>query len=83
MKTIITAIQQFGFPLVVAIWALWRLDRNWAKGESVQLRLDEIDDALDRIELSLSKQAEITQEMLVTMRLYTQIMNSNIGGGNR
>lgn len=84
LKTIIQAIQDFGFPLVVAMWALWRLDRNWAKGESIQLRLDEIDDSLDRIEMSMTKQAEIQQELLVTIRLQTQLLTNNSnGGGNR
>lgn len=84
LKTIVQAIQEFGFPLVVAMWALWRLDRNWAKGESVQLRLDEIDQSLDRIELVLSKQSEIQQELLITIRLQTQLLNNKSnGGGNR
>lgn len=84
IKTIMQAVQDFGFPLVVAMWALWRLDRNWAKGESIQLRLDEIDESLDRIEMSMQKQAEIQQELLITIRLQTQLLNNNNnGGGNR
>lgn len=85
MKTIIQAIQEFGFPLVVAIWALWRLDKNWAKGDSIQLRLDQIDESLDRIEMAMTKQAEIQQEMLITIRLQTQLAqhNNSNGGGNR
>jgi hypothetical protein len=86
LKTIMQAVQEFGFPLVVAIWALWRLDRNWAKGESIQLRLDQIDESLDRIELAMTKQAEIQQELLITIRLQTQLLhnnNNNNGGGNR
>lgn len=85
LKTVLQAIQEFGFPLVVATWALWRLDRNWAKGESIQLRLDEIDESLDRIEMAMTKQSEIQQELLVTIRLQTQLLanNNNNGGGNR
>lgn len=87
LKTIVSAIQEFGFPLVVAIWALWRLDKNWAKGENIQLRLDQIDESLDRIEMAMTKQAEIQQEMLITIRLQTQLAhnnnNNNNGGGNR
>lgn len=84
LKTIVSAIQQFGFPLVVAMWALWRLDKNWAKGDNIQNRLDQIDESLDRIEMGMTKQAEIQQEMLITIRLQTTLAhNNNNGGGNR
>lgn len=80
----INILKTFGFPIVIAIWALWRLDKNWAKGDNVQNRLDQIDESLDRIEMSMAKQAEIQQEMLITMRLQTQLVhNNNNGGGNR
>lgn len=85
LKTIVQAIQEFGFPLVVAMWALWRLDKNWAKGDNVQVRLDQIDESLDRIEMAMTKQTEIQQELLITIRLQTQLANNNNsnGGGNR
>lgn len=81
---ILNLIKEFGFPIFVAIWALWRLDKNWAKGDNVQARLDQIDESLDRIEMAMTKQAEVTQEMLITMRLTTQLAhNNNNGGGNK
>lgn len=86
---IIEAIKQFGFPIVVAGWALWRLDKNWAKGENIQARLDQIEEGLDRIEMAMTKQADISQEMLITMKITHTIMSTNHqnnkedGGGSK
>lgn len=83
--TIFELIKQFGFPIVVAIWALWRLDKNWSKGDNIQFRLDQIEEGLDRIEITMNKQAEIQQEMLFTIKiLHTLgIANVNNGGGGK
>jgi hypothetical protein len=82
---VIEAIKEFGFPIVVAGWALWRLDKNWAKGDNIQSRLDQIEEGLDRIEMAMTKQAEISQELLITLKiLHTVITNNNSnGGGNK
>jgi site-specific recombinase len=81
---ILNLIKEFGFPIVVAIWSLWRLDRNWAKGDNIQFRLEQIDERLDRIETATSKQAEIQQEMLLTIKIInTLITSSNNNGGGR
>jgi hypothetical protein len=84
-KLIMDAVKQFGFPIVVAGWALWRLDKNWGKGENIQSRLDQIEEGLDRIELASNKQAEISQEMLLTIKILHTVMTANNinGGGNR
>jgi site-specific recombinase len=85
VQIITDLIKQFGFPIAVAGWALWRLDRSWGKGENIQSRLDQIDEGLDRIELAMNKQAEIQQEMLLTIRLINTLItaNNNNGGGRR
>jgi hypothetical protein len=85
IQMITELIKQFGFPIVVAGWALWRLDRNWGKGENIQSRLDQIDEGLDRVELAINKQAEIQQEILTTMKILSTLItaNNNNGGGNR
>lgn len=83
VNIIMEAIKQFGFPIVVAGWALWRLDKNWAKGENIQARLDQIEEGQDRIELLISKQGDLQQEMLTTIKiLYTIINRSNGNGGD-
>lgn len=77
---IMEAIKQFGFPIVVAGWALWRLDKNWAKGENIQFRLDQIEEGLDRVEMAMVKQSEIQQEILLTIRILNTILTTNGGG---
>ena len=85
VNIIMEAIKQFGFPIVVAGWALWRLDKNWAKGDNIQSRLDQIEESLDRIELIIGKQGEIQQEMLTTIKILYTIINhvGKNGGDNR
>jgi hypothetical protein len=83
IKVIMEAIKQFGFPIVVAGWALWRLDKNWAKGDNIQARLDQIEEGLDRIEMGMNKQADIQQEMLLTIKILNSIITHNNGGGNK
>lgn len=76
---VIEAIKQFGFPIVVAGWALWRLDKNWAKGENIQSRLDQMEEGLDRMELTLNKQSEIHQETLTTLKILHTVITANGG----
>ena len=85
VQIITDLIKQFGFSIAVAGSALWRLDRSWGKGENIQSRLDQIDEGLDRIELAMNKQAEIQQEMLLTIRLINTLITANTqnGGGRR
>jgi hypothetical protein len=83
IKLIMEAVKQFGFPMVVAGWALWRLDKNWAKGDNIQSRLDQIEEGLDRIEMTQTKQAEIQQEMLLTLKILHTVSITNNGGGNK
>lgn len=80
---VIEAIKEFGFPIVVAIWALWRLDKNWAKGDNIQARLDQIEESMDRIELTLSKQADIQQEMLLTIKILNTLLGVKSGGDGK
>lgn len=80
LTIIMEAIKQFGFPIVVAGWALWRLDKNWAKGENIQFRLDQIEEGLDRVEMAMVKQSEIQQEILLTIRILNTILTTNGGG---
>ncbi|MER2008902.1 MAG: hypothetical protein ABS939_15740 [Psychrobacillus sp.] len=83
LTIVMEAIKQFGFPIVVAGWALWRLDKNWAKGESIQFRLDQIEEGLDRVEMAMTKQAEIQQETLLTIKILHTVLSPNNGGGDK
>lgn len=76
-------IQNFGFPMLVAVWALWRLDKNWGKGENIQARLDSIEESIDRIELQLNKNTEIQSELLTTIKIMQAIFSKNGIGGER
>jgi hypothetical protein len=77
INIVMQAIKEFGFPIVVALWALWRLDKNWAKGENIQSRLDQIEEGLDRIEMAMSKSADINQEMLITLKILNTVIVTN------
>lgn len=83
VQLIVDFLKNFGFPIAVACWALWRLDKNWAKGDNIQQRLDAIDESLDRIEVQEDKNAEIQNEMLNTIKILNGIISNqrqNIGG---
>jgi hypothetical protein len=82
LSSIQSFIQNFGFPILVAIWALWRLDKNWGKGENIQARLDSMEDAIDRIEVIVNKNTEIQSELLITIRILQGILVQN-GNGDR
>lgn len=78
---IFTNLKDFGFPIIVAIWALWRLDKSWGKSEGIHYSLDQLEGGANRIEMALGKQADIQQEMLVTLRILHSIISN--GGGDR
>ena len=83
---VMSAITEFGFPLVVAVWALWRLDKNWAKGDNIQNRLDDIEESIDRVEMVMNKKADIQQEMLQTIKILHTVItmnNKDHGGGDK
>ncbi|WP_336784002.1 hypothetical protein [Paenibacillus illinoisensis] len=75
-KTISEFLKNFGFPIAVAFWALWRLDKSWGKGESIHTTLQGIEDTLDRVEEQLNKNTEIQNELVTSMK----IIQTFIGG---
>lgn len=68
-KTISEFLKNFGFPIAVAFWALWRLDKSWGTGGNVYTSLAGIEDSLDRIEEQLDKFTEIQNELVTTMKI--------------
>ncbi|WP_124118436.1 hypothetical protein [Paenibacillus xylanexedens] len=75
-KTISEFLKNFGFPIAVASWALWRLDKSWG---SIHTTLQGIEDTLDRVEEQLNKNAEIQNELVTSMK----IIQTFIGGEMR
>ena len=84
LKVIQDFIQNFGFPIAVAAWALWRLDKNWGKGESIQATLTGIEDSLDRVEVVLNRNTEIQMELSTTIKIIQTLLQQQNGiGGER
>lgn len=75
-------IKNFGFPIAVAVWALMRLDKNWAKGETIHASLEEIENALVRIEATLTRNAEIQNEIVTTLKILNAIITTQKYGGD-
>lgn len=69
-------IKNFGFPIAVAVWALWRLDKSWGKNESIHIVLNGVEDSLDRVEEILKRNTDIQAELVITMK----VIQSIIGG---
>ncbi|MNV07937.1 hypothetical protein D3C71_983910 [compost metagenome] len=83
IDTMINMIQNFGFPMTVAVWALWRLDKNWGKGENIQGALKNIEDSIDEVKIVLTKNTEAIVELAFTIKLLEAIIRQDIIGGNR
>jgi hypothetical protein len=80
IPTAVDLIQNFGFPIAVAVWALWRLDKNWGKGESIQNTLADIEQSLARIELILNRNTEIQSELTTTIKILQAIIGKQNWG---
>lgn len=76
----IELIKNFGFPIAIACWALWRLDKNWGKGDGISHTLSSIEDTLDRIESSLDHRNQLQQEMVTSIKIIQSILSSQGGG---
>lgn len=72
---IIEVIKTFGFPIAVACWALYKLEKNWGKGENIKASLDNIEESLDKIEVILNKNAEIQNELVVSIKIMQTMLN--------
>lgn len=83
LLSMMAGLKGFGFPIIIAIWALWRLDKSWTKGEGIQSSLDHTENAIDRIEIAINKQADIQHEMLTTLKILHTVIVSGNGGGER
>ncbi|MNS66845.1 hypothetical protein D3C72_1000750 [compost metagenome] len=83
IDTMINMIQNFGFPMTVAVWALWRLDKNWGKGENIQGALKNIEDSIDEVKIVLTKNTEAIVELAFTIKLLEAIIRQDIIGGNK
>lgn len=74
-STVVDFIKNFGFPIAVAVWALWKLDKSWSQ----------IDQSLDQIQEILTKNTEIQNEMVTTIKILHTIisMQGNSKGDKR
>jgi hypothetical protein len=74
---IVDFIKNYGFPIAVACWALWRLDKNWG-GNTVSSSLLNIIDSQDRMETILQRNTEIQMELVTTMKIIQTIIGGEI-----
>lgn len=79
IASIVDAINQFGFPIVIACWAIWRLDRTWGKGKDINTSLTLIKEEVDEIKELVKKSMEIQSELITTIKIIQII----IGGDTR
>jgi hypothetical protein len=75
IQAISDLIKNFGFPITVAIWALWRLDKSWGKGQS---SLNSIEESLDRVEEILQRNTEIQTELVTTIKIIQTIIGGEL-----
>jgi hypothetical protein len=71
-------IKNYGFPIAVATWALWRLDKSWGKNESIHTTLNGIEDSLDRVEEILQRNTDIQTELVTTMKIIQTIIGGEL-----
>jgi hypothetical protein len=84
IPTIVEFVQNFGFPIAVATWALWRLDKVWGQGAGLLSRIEMIEESLDRLEAMLVKNTDINNEIAITMKvMQTTMISHKSHGGER
>lgn len=81
IQPITELIQTLGFPTAVAIWALWRIDKFFARGDSFQTSLDNLQESVDELHVLVEKNTEIQFELATTLRLL--MMTRNLHGGEK
>jgi hypothetical protein len=67
-------IKNFGFPIVIAGWAIWRLDNHWSKGSNIYITLNSIDDDVAEIKETVKRIVEIQTELVTTMKIIQTII---------
>lgn len=80
IDTIVNLIQNFGFPMTVAIWALWRLDKNWGKDGNTQTALKNIEDSIDEVKMVMTKNTEAVVELAHAIKILQVILDKEYGG---
>lgn len=80
VQPLLDLLEKFGFATAVAIWALWRMDSFFARGDSFQTSLDNIEESVDELHALLQKNTEIQAELATTLRLL--MMTRNLHGGD-
>lgn len=71
-------IKNYGFPIAVATWALWRLDKSWGKNESIHITLSAIEDSVDRVEETIKQNTAVLAELVTTIRIIQTIIGGEI-----
>lgn len=66
-------IKNYGFPIMVAVWALWRLDKSYGS-ESIHSKMNGMEDAIDRVEEVNKKNTEVLTELVTTMKIIQTII---------
>jgi hypothetical protein len=69
-------VKNFGFPMVIAVWAIWRLDNTWSKGSDIHATLASIEDDVAEVKAIVQRSVEIQSELVTTIK----IMQTIIGG---
>lgn len=82
VDTIVALIQNFGFPIAVAIWALMKLDKLWSIVESMKASLESIEESIEKQELVITKILDVQNEIAVTIKIFSVINNKQIYGGD-
>jgi hypothetical protein len=70
-------IKNYGFPIFVACWALWRLNKTYSN-ESTNVKLTTMEDTLDRVEEMAKKNTEILTELVTTMKIIQTIIGGEV-----
>lgn len=75
---IIDFIKNFGFPIAIAVWAIWRLDRTWGKGENIYTSLALIESDVEEIKEIVKKNVEIQSELVTTIKIIQTIIGGEL-----
>lgn len=79
LSSILTILKDFGFPIAVACWALWRLEKSSSNGENIKNTLEQIDESIDRVQLTLDKITDIQHELVTTTKILYAIATDRRG----
>jgi hypothetical protein len=72
-------VKNFGFPIAIAVWAIWRLDNTWSKGSNIHATLSNLEDDVAEVKEIVKRVVEIQTELVTTMK----IIQTFVGGESR